>query len=82
MKKYKYPIGTRIRYKGMCKKDVGKEGKIVGWVDSKIVRIVIPNSYVAAACYNDSLHSWTTYIKDLELVLRPNEQLLFNFMNE
>jgi len=80
--KYKYPIGTRIRYKGSAKQDVGKEGKIVGWVNPRIVRIVIPNSHVALHCYNDSTHPWTTYITDVEILAIKNQQLLFEFMNE
>ena len=80
--KHKYPIGTRIRYRGMAKEDIGKEGKIVGWVNPRIVRIVITDSYVALHCYNDSTHPWTTYIESVEILVRKNEQLLFDFMNE
>ena len=80
--RYKYPIGTRIKYKGSAKQDVGKEGKIVGWETDSIVRIVIPDSFVALDCYGDPLHCWTTYITDVEILARKNEQLLFEFMNE
>ena len=78
--RYKYPIGTRIRYRGMAREDVGKEGKIVGWVNSHEIRIVLLNSYVALHNYNDSTHPWTTYIGSVEVLEVPNEQLLFEFM--
>ena len=80
--RYKYPIGTRIRYKGSAKEDVGKEGKIVGWESDDVIRIVVPGSILALDIYDDSSHSWTTYITDVEVLARKNEQLLFNFMNE
>lgn len=78
--RYKYPIGTRIRYKGNCKADVGKEGRIVGWESNDVIRIVVPNSRLALDIFDNSLHSWTTYITDVEVLVRKNEQLLFEFM--
>lgn len=79
---YKYPIGTRIRYKGICKADVGKEGRIVGLGKGNTIHIVVPGSYVALSIYNDSSHPWTTFVTDVEVLVRKNEQLLFDFMNE
>ena len=78
----KYPIGTRIRYKGVYKGDVDKEGRIVGWESDDVIRIVVSGSILALDIYNDSSHSWTTYITDVEVLARKNEQLLFDFMNE
>ena len=78
--KYKYPIGTRIRYKGCVEEDVGKEGKIVGYESEFIVHIVVPGSRVAIDSYNDPLHSWTTFVTDIEVLIGKNQQLLFEFM--
>ena len=82
--KHKYPIGTRIRYKGCCRKDVGKEGKIVRYGEQRlgIVWIVIPNSYLALDFYGNSEHEWSTHIEDLEISIQKNQQLLFSFMDE
>ena len=77
----KYPIGTRIRYKGCCKEDVGKEGKIVGYTGSS-VWIVVPGSHLGEDIYHDSEHKWSTDIESLEILVRPNQQLLFEFMSE
>ena len=82
--KHKYPIGTRIRYRGCAKKDVGKEGTIVRYGEGcrRIVWIVIPNSHLALELYGNSEHEWSTHIDDLEILMQKNEQLLFEFMNE
>ena len=77
----KYPIGTRIRYKGCCREDVGKEGKIVGYTGSS-VWVVVPGSYLGWEIYEDSEHRWSTNIDSLEILVLPNQQLLFEFMNE
>lgn len=77
----KYPIGTQIRYKGRAKKDVGKKGKIVGYTGSS-VWVVIPGSYLGEEVYQDSEHKWSTDIESLEILVIPNQQLLFAFMDE
>ena len=77
--KHKYPIGTRIKYKGCAHQDVGKEGKIVGYTGSS-VWIVVPGSCLGEEIYGDSEHKWSTDIRSLEILTRKNEQLLFSFM--
>ena len=77
----KYPIGTKIRYKGCVKEDVGKEGKIVGYT-GRSVWIVVPGSYLGEEIYQDSEHQWSTDIRSLEILSQKNQQLLFEFMNE
>jgi hypothetical protein len=80
--KYKYPIGTKIRYKGYISEDVGKIGKIVGYKCESVVWVIIPNSHVALAAYQDSEHQWSTHITNLEITAVPNQQLVFDFMYE
>lgn len=76
----KYPIGTKIRYKGCCPEDNGKRGTIVGYLSEEIIWVVVPGSYVALSTYKNSKHKWTTYLKNVEVLLIPNQQLLFDFM--
>lgn len=78
--KYKYPIGTRIKYKGCVCQDVGKEGTIVGYVSEEVIWVVVPKSIVALSTHQDSEHRWTTYLTSVEVLATKNEQLLFNFM--
>lgn len=80
--KHKYPIGTRIKYRGIVSQDVGKEGTIVDYVSGSVVGIVLPGSYVALSIYGNSEHRWSTDIGNLEILAVKNQQLLFNFMNE
>ena len=82
--KHKYPIGTRIKYNGCAKKDVGREGTIVRYEEAckGIVWIVIPNSYLALELYGNPEHEWSTHIEDLEILPQKNQQLLFSFMDE
>ena len=79
--KHKYPISTRIRYKGCCREDVGKKGKIVGYTGNS-VWIVVPGSYLGMVVYGDSEHKWSTDIGSLEILVQKGQQLLFGFMNE
>jgi len=78
--KHKYPIGTRIRYIGFIREDVGKIGKIVGYVNEDTVWIVVPNSYIALELYGYSEHKWSTWLTNVELLVIPNQQLEFDFM--
>lgn len=80
--KYRYPIGTRIRYRGVHREDVGKVGEIVGYVDEKIVWIIVPESHLASDLFGDSKHRWFTFITDIEVLAIKNQQLLFEFMSE
>lgn len=79
--KHKYPIGTKIKYRGCAIEDVGKKGTIVGYTATS-VWIVVPNSYLALAVYGDSGHKWSTNMASLEILVHKNEQLLFDFMHE
>ena len=80
--KHKYPIGTQIKYIGFVQQDVGKEGRIVGYVSNGVVAIVVQGSHVALQIFGDSEHQWTTDIENIEILSQKNEQLLFDFMNE
>jgi len=76
----KYPVGTKIKYKGCSLQDVGKEGTIVGYADDEIIWVVVPHSDVALSIYGNHMHKWTTRLKDVEILSTPNLQLLFDFM--
>ncbi len=82
----KYPIGTKIRYNPVglydYSGDRGKCGKIVGYESAGIIRIVLPNSYIAKECYGDASHYFTTLLSSLEILAQVGEQLLFSFMKE
>ena len=72
----KYPIGTKIKYVGHCKKCKGKVGKVVDIWDYGC-NITLPQSLCRAAGQDKRLIcSWS----DIEPVSVKNEQLLFAFM--
>jgi dTDP-4-dehydrorhamnose 3,5-epimerase-like enzyme len=77
----KYPIGTKIKYKGCHYQDVNKRGTIVGYIGGS-VWIVVPGSHLASEVYQNSEHKWSTDIGSLEILLVPNQQLVFDFMHE
>jgi len=76
-----YPIGTKIRYNGCHRADVGKNGTIVGYVGYSVVRIVVPKSDLALELFGDSEHSWTTFTHDIE-ILPQGGQLTFSFYKQ
>ncbi|KKN73107.1 hypothetical protein LCGC14_0404160 [marine sediment metagenome] len=77
----KYPVGTKIKYRGCHRPDVGKKGMIVGYIGS-LVWIVVPGSHLAFDRYEDSEHKWSTNMGSLEILTIPNQQLLFDFACE
>lgn len=81
-----YPIGTKIRYNppGLFTfgGDKGKCGIIAGYQTNDIVKIVLPDSYIAKETYGDSSHWFSTYMKNLEILPQSGGQLLFDFMKE
>ena len=80
-KKKTHFIGTKIRFiahKGMCwsaRMDDGKVGKIISKT-SYNVRIFLPDSVKGR-----NRGFWNTEWKNIEPLLRKNQQLLFSFMD-
>lgn len=72
-----YPIGTKIKYIGYCRKCDGKIGKVIkGYAHT--CKITLPQSTCTSAVNMGGkiICSWS----DVELAVRKNEQLLFSFM--
>jgi len=71
-----YPIGTKIKYIGYCKKCKDKIGKIVE-MRKNTCYITLPKSTCSAMRDTGKVMcNWS----DVELAVRKNEQLLFSFM--
>ena len=71
-----YPIGTKIKYVGYCKKCKDKTGKIMR-VYEHSCRISLPQSTCTAATSGSIICNWD----DIELLIKKNQQLLFAFMD-
>ena len=72
-----YPIGTKIKYIGYCKKCKGKTGKVIE-VHNSTCTITLPQS----TC-NSAVDRGGTIIcpwSDIIPALVKNQQLLFSFM--
>ena len=76
MSNKKYPIGTKIKYIGYCKKCKGKIGKVVNIWDNGY-NITLPQSLCTAAGPGKSI---ICSLSDIIPVSVKNQQLLFAFM--
>ena len=84
--KYKYPVGTRIKYIGCisqlpeCDKDVGKTGKIVGYDSRGRPLIFLPEStYISIHSTKLMPVSWQCGWGSIKVLSEKNQQLLFDF---
>lgn len=78
----KYPVGTRIKYKGNAGDDGNKRGKIVGFDTSGDPIIYLPTS-IHVSWHSKTLGrpiTWGTAWGSIEILSQKNEQLLFDFM--
>lgn len=80
----KYPIGTKIRFinKNL---DMGKKGVIVGYHGSEpTIYVPTAHKHVEQNYYptlsNGIRFTWYCRWDDIEQLILPNQQLLFNFM--
>jgi hypothetical protein len=73
--KHKYPIGTAIRYFGSCEECKGKSGKIVG-VFEDYCHVSLPTSNCVSG--DRAYAKWAQIV----LLVKKNQQLLFDFMSE
>ena len=71
----KYPVGTKIRYIGYCKKCKGNTGEVVREYELSC-RITLPHSRCNGVMNGTIVCSW----RDIELLVKKNQQLLFSFM--
>ena len=71
-----YPIGTKIKYIGYCKKCKDKTGKVVDIWDNGC-HVILPQSLCSAAGPENRL---TCTWSDIVPMIKKNEQLLFAFM--
>jgi len=84
----KYPIGTKIRWvldtcvaNDIAKKDIGKEGKIVGYDKYDCPLLLLFKSKHLASDSTQALPiSWHAGWGSIEILPQKNEQLLFSFM--
>jgi hypothetical protein len=76
--KLKYPVGTAIRYNGCCRDCKGKIGKIVGGGEHRCY-ISLPESICDKRYLPRGIPaSWS----DIEVLVKKDEQLVFEFYNE
>lgn len=88
----KYPIGTKIKYIGSSFvrkhgrigdigiEDIGKRGKIVGYVRDFPLIFLPQSNHVSCFSTHQVPASWETGWDSLEIVPQKNKQLLFAFM--
>ena len=87
--KHKYPIGTKVKFI-YPNKDKGKLGTIVGTDDRDFAYegeirylVVIPTTFYTYMIGIGKIeYTWRCLPSQIELVNKPNTQLLFEFMNE
>ena len=88
MVKYKYPIGTKVRFL-FANEDKGKVGMVVGHSDKSVLDetrylVIIPTtlSYYRGFTRDGVEYTWRCLESQIEVAYDKNEQLLFSFMNE
>ena len=82
MPKLKYSINTSVKFTNSV--DEGRKGKIVGYKHNYYL-VFLPKSRwndKGNRTYNGVRYTWICEEKDFEVLIIPNQQLLFEFMSE
>ena len=80
MSKFEYSIGTTIKFINSV--DEGRKGKIVGYKYNRYL-VFLPKSTwngKGNRIYNGVQYTWICEESDFEVLVIPNQQLLFEFM--